>query len=64
MRKRYYAIPTEHDKINIKLNICANPAISTNIIIKKNELIKLETKKILAKFQIYQKSIIDNYTSS
>ena len=53
MRKRYYAIPTEHDKINIKLNICANPATSINIIIKKNESIKLEIKKILINFQTY-----------
>ena len=47
---RYYAIPTEYGKLNIKLNIYINSTTSINIIIKKNELIKLEAKKILINF--------------
>ena len=64
MRMRYYAIPTEYGKLNTKLNVYINFITSTNIIIKKNELIKLEARKILINFQIYQKSTTDNYIFS
>ena len=53
MRIRYYIILTEHGRLNAKSNICINPVTSTNIIIKKNKLIKLGVKKILTNFQIY-----------
>ena len=47
---RYYAIPIEYGKLNIKLNIYINSIISTGIVVKKNKLIKLEVKKILTNF--------------
>ena len=50
MRKKYYTIPTEHDKINIELNIYINSITSTGIVIKKNKLIKSKIKKILINF--------------
>ena len=50
MRMRYYIIPTEYDKSNIKLNIYINSTISTSIVAKKNKLINLETRKILKNF--------------
>ena len=50
MRMRYYAILTEHDKLNTKPNIYTNFITLTNIITKKNELIKSKIKKILINF--------------
>ena len=50
MRIKYYIIPTEYGRLNIKLNVYINFATSTNIITKKNKLIKLKIKKILTNF--------------